>query len=44
MDRVDPDPIAFCRALHRDGFGEQAHASFGGAIAGQTCRSSKTGD
>jgi hypothetical protein len=33
MHCVDPDPVTFGRALHCDGFGEQTHASFGGAIA-----------
>jgi hypothetical protein len=44
MDGVNPDAIAGRRALHRDCFREQAHASFRGAVADQPCRSAEASD
>jgi hypothetical protein len=41
MDGVDPYPIGFCRALHRDRLSEQADPSLRAAIPGQTCRSAE---
>src|SRR6266851_1173144 len=34
MNCIDAYPIGFCRALHRNRLGEQAHASLCGAIGG----------
>ena len=38
MHRVDADPVIGRGALHRNRFCEQTDASFGGAVAGQSCR------
>src|SRR5438105_5919244 len=37
------NPVARCRTLHCDRFCEQAHPSFGGAVAGQAGRAPETG-
>src|ERR1700719_425150 len=43
MDGVDPYPIGFYRAFHRNRLSEQAHTSLRRAITGQPCRPAKTG-